>query len=472
MKPAALALAVLVFCTPQAASQRPEADGASEAAPSLRVSDNRRFLVRTDGTPFFYLGDTAWELFHRLNREETEHYLEARRRQGFTVIQAVVLAEFDGLRTPNAYGDLPLVDEDPRRLNEAYFAHVDWVVKTAERKGLFVGMLPTWGDKVFLERWGIGPVVFENPEVAREYGRLIGRRYRGAPNIIWINGGDRRGETYEPIWDALAEGLREGDGGAHLITFHPGGGRSSSEWFHTRAWLDFNMLQSGHSRRDAPNYELIARDYARTPVKPTLDGEPRYEDHPIDWDPKNGWFDDSDVRQAVYWSLFAGGFGVTYGCHDVWQMFAPGRKPISSARLEWRKALDLPGAWQMRHVRQLLESQPFLERVPDQSLIAGDPVSGADHVRATRGERYAFVYIPTGKPVEIGLEKLSESGRARSPSAPPKPAKTHVSAEWFDPRTGGLTPIGTFPAEGTRRFTPPGRPGRGNDWVLVLLLGG
>ena len=32
-----------------------------------RVSDNRRFLLDQFGKPFFYLGDTAWELFHRLN---------------------------------------------------------------------------------------------------------------------------------------------------------------------------------------------------------------------------------------------------------------------------------------------------------------------------------------------------------------------------------------------------------------------
>src|SRR5690554_4045589 len=67
----------------------------------LKVSDNRRFLVFEDGTPFFYLGDTAWELFHRLNKEETGKYFENRRERGFTVIQAVALAELDGLNTPN-----------------------------------------------------------------------------------------------------------------------------------------------------------------------------------------------------------------------------------------------------------------------------------------------------------------------------------------------------------------------------------
>ena len=93
--------------------------------PYIRVSENRRFLVTETGVPFFWLGDTAWELFHRLTREEAQFYFAARQRQRFTVIQAVALAEFDGLNTPNAYGERPLHDNDPTRPNEAYFAYVD-----------------------------------------------------------------------------------------------------------------------------------------------------------------------------------------------------------------------------------------------------------------------------------------------------------------------------------------------------------
>ncbi len=48
----------------------------------LNVSDNKRFLVHEDGTPFFWLGDTAWELFHRLNREEADRYLSNRAEKG------------------------------------------------------------------------------------------------------------------------------------------------------------------------------------------------------------------------------------------------------------------------------------------------------------------------------------------------------------------------------------------------------
>ena len=67
-----------------------------------------RYLAWEDGEPFFYLGDTAWEIFHRLSREEMEHYFAQRARQGYTVVQGVALAEFEGLTVPNAYGRLPL----------------------------------------------------------------------------------------------------------------------------------------------------------------------------------------------------------------------------------------------------------------------------------------------------------------------------------------------------------------------------
>src|SRR6478752_5966149 len=173
----------------------------------LKVSDNRRFLVYDDGTPFFYLGDTAWELFHRLTLDEADYYLRDRAAKGFTVIQAVVLAEMDGLHTPNMNGDVPLLDGDPTRPNEAYFAHVDAVVNLAAALGLHIGMLPTWGDK-WNRKWGVGPEIF-TPENARAYAAFLGQRYAGRP-IIWILGGDRPIETDEQrlVVRAMAEGLR------------------------------------------------------------------------------------------------------------------------------------------------------------------------------------------------------------------------------------------------------------------------
>ncbi len=420
----------------------------------LQVSDNGRFLVHEDGTPFFYLGDTAWELFHRLDREEAARYLENRAEKGFTVIQAVVLAERDGLRVPNPYGEVPLINMDPTRPNEAYFEHVDFIVNKAEELGLYVGMLPSWGDK-FNKKWGTGPEVF-TPKNAYVYGKFLGERYEDAP-IIWILGGDRipENERHLAIIRAMAEGLRAGNGGRHLITYHPWGETGSWEWFHDNDWLDFNMFQSGHSARDLPNYEMTARAYRLKPVKPVIDGEPRYEDHPVDWDPENGWFGAFDVRQAAYWSLLAGAAGHTYGDHNIWQMWEPGRTPVTSARTPWQEALDHPGAFDMEHLKALFLSRPWLELVPDSSILAGDPEMGAAHQQAARGRKghYLFVYTPYGEAVRVRTAKLS--------------AET-VQAWWYDPRTGEATAIERAVGTGVQVFDPPGAPERGNDWVLVL----
>jgi hypothetical protein len=419
----------------------------------LKVSENKRFLVFEDGTPFFYLGDTGWELFHRLNKDETEKYLENRRAKGFTVIQAVALAELDGLNTPNAEGNKPLIDNDPLKPNEAYFSHVDWVIRKAAEKGIFIGLLPTWGDKVDPSTWGKGPKIF-NKENAFRYGQWIGNRYKDFPNIIWINGGDRDGGGQNTaVWEALGSGIKSVDKN-HLMTFHPWGERSSSDWFQNSSWLDFNMCQTGHGQRSYAIYKrIVARDYTLTPVKPCFDGEPRYEDHPVGWNPSVlGWFDEADVRQAMYWNLFSGGFGHTYGCHPIWQMLAPGREPVGLARHNWYDVLDLPGAGDLIHARRLIESRPFLSRIPDQSLIDSSYFPETDYVVATRGDGYAFIYFPTGWSASIQLDKIG--------------AKTIV-AHWFDPRNGATKLIESFAGTGFRKFTPPSG-GRGNDWILVL----
>src|SRR5689334_3846507 len=100
------------------------------ASAQFSISSNKRFLLK-DGKPFFWLGDTGWELFHRLNREEADRYFKQRSEQGFTIVQAVVLAEMDGIRDPNPYGEVPFANEDPTKPNEKYFEHVDYIVNKA-----------------------------------------------------------------------------------------------------------------------------------------------------------------------------------------------------------------------------------------------------------------------------------------------------------------------------------------------------
>ncbi len=422
----------------------------------LSISENRRFLVHKEtGDPFFYLGDTAWELFHRLTRDEIAEYLERRSEQGFTVIQAVCLAECDGLTEPNREGHLPLHDLDPTRPNEAYFDLVDWVVKYAAHLDMHIGLLPTWGDKVNLSTWGKGPLVF-TPENAFVYGQFLGRRYKDAP-VIWINGGDRKVENEQQaeIWRQIARGLKDGDESAHLITFHPNGRGASSDTFHNEPWLDFNMIQSGHNGGPPVGGTMIAADYARAPVKACMDGEPRYEDHPIDFNVVNGRFTTRDIRDAAYRALFAGAHGHTYGCHDVWQFFDPACHPaINGAHIHWRDALELPAAQQMVHVKNLLLSRPYLRRAPAPELLFDPAQTPAPCATQDANGSYAFVYVPRGDSVRVSLDGLA-NGKL-------------LQAWCFNPRTGEADSLGVVAAFGAPTFTPTPFYGLEDDWVLVL----
>ncbi len=422
----------------------------------LKVSANNRYLVHQDGTPFFWLGDTAWELFHRLNRAEVEQYLENRRGKGFTVIQAVALAELDGLNTPNAHGDRPLLNNNPETPDTTpgsnpgngteydYWDHVDYVVNTAQSKGIYIGMLPTWGSHV------VGGTIHAGN--AETYGRFLGQRYAAEP-VIWILGGDRNASGYESTWRAMAKGIAIGVSGGEdyskvLTTYHPPGGNTSSTWFHNDGWLDFNMLQTGHGR-NTDVWNRISNDYNRAPTKPVMDGEPTYEDHPISFNTANGYATDYDVRKYAYWDLFAGAHGHTYGCHNIWQMYAPGRNPVSWAHAYWYDSLDFDGAWDMMHVRNLMLSRPILARVPDQSIVT-DARSSGDRIQATRGDGYLFVYSASGQAFTVNLGKISGTG---------------LKGWWYNPRDGTAASIGTFGNTGQQAFSPPST---GTDWVLVL----
>jgi hypothetical protein len=419
----------------------------------LRVSENHRYLQYDDGTPFFYLGDTAWELFHRLNREEATWYLSNRAAKGFTVIQAVVLAELGGIDVPNPYGDLPLNGKDPTKPNEAYFRHVDFVVNEANRLGLVVGMLPTWG-----KYWGGDTPIF-TVENARKYGAFLGARYREA-SLIWILGGDRTIATEQDraTIDALAAGLAEGDGGAHLKTFHPRGPGMSSLQLHTAPWLDFNMSQSSHAARDHDNGLYAEHDYRLEPTKPTVDGEPRYEQIPVGFylrgnSPLNR-FDDADARQAAWWSVMAGACGHTYGNNNVWQMWRPGRDPVINANIPWDQAIDHPGAFQMGHLRRFFEALPFTKLVPDQALILNGPTTGGAKLRAARASdgSFAVVYSPRGEPFTLDKSIIKAA---------------RLQEAWFDPRYGVTYPLHETDQWGIQTYTPP-TSGRGQDWVLVI----
>ncbi len=449
----------------------------------LQVSQNQRYLETIDGKPFLWIGDTAWELFHKLNREEAVEYLKNRKAKGINVIQAVVLAENNGLRTPNSYGEVPFNHLDPTQPNEKYFEHVDFIVNKAEELGLVIGMLPTWGDKIYSENPGAGPIVF-NKKNAAVYGEFLGKRYKNK-SIVWILGGDRNIANDEvlEIWRAMATGLKKGDSGNHLITFHPRGGTSSSKTLHKEYWLDFNMYQSGHGQHFNHVYDYAENDLRLSPQKPTVDGEPAYEDIAIKfWEYmdfskqsekrvpddvldkdfliqnkahfNDGFFTDYDVRVHAYWNFLSGACGYTYGNNAIWQMFKKGGEVAIPCLYDWRESMDRPGAFDLQHIRTLLEDK-FYKIVPDHSIINNPIVKNENYIAAagSTDNSFALIYLAKGQPVEVKMNKMAGK----------------VKASWFNPRDGSIKEIGIFSNKGEREFKPPGS-GINNDWLLLLEM--
>ncbi len=423
--------------------------------PLLKVSPDNRYLVTADNQPFFWLGDTAWELIHRLDKTEIDHYLQDRANKGFTLIQTVILAELDGLNTPNAQGDTPLIDNNPEKLNEAYFDLVDFVVERAAELGMYVGLLPTWGDK-FNKKWGIGPEIF-TPENAETYGELLAKRYQPHSNLVWILGGDRplENETHYEIIRSMAKGIRTIDK-KHLLTFHPVGAKKATDYFSGDSWLSLDMFQSGHSRL-AKDYQYVLDARSAVPARPVINGEPRYENiRDRFWENKEyGWLDDADVRVAGYWSMLSGAAGYTYGCNDVWQMYESCRAPIINARTGWQVALDLPGSSQMGYLKKILSALPWQQLQLDQSLILGDNPKNESHMLASRTEKGDLIlaYIPTGTPLTLDLTQLNTE---------------RADAYWFNPRNGKVLPLGEVKTNGFQTFTPWAS-GWGSDFLLILV---
>lgn len=428
----------------------------------LVVDEGNRYLRHENGTPFFWQGETGWYLPARLNRDEAEYYLEQCRQKGYNVVQAMVMNTMPAM---NAYGkwalpygfDFENIDVEGEY---GYWDHMDYIIETAERKGIYIGMVCVWGSPVQQGKMSV--------EDAREYGKFLANRYKDNPNIIWLIGGDIRGDVKTDVWLSLANSIRAIDS-QHLMTFHPRGRTMSGTWFNDEHWLDFNMFQSGHRRygqrkgdgeypieenTEEDNWRFVERSLALTPLKPVIDAEPIYEDIPHGLHDANEtkWIDD-DVRRYAYWSVFAGSFGHTYGHNSIMQMKKDGIGGAYGAQKPWYEALNDPGMNQMKYLKNLMLTFPYFERIPDQDVIAGTNGIRYDRLIATRGDDYLLVYTYTGRPMEIDLSKISGNRK---------------NAWWYSPKDGSLSYIGEFGNEITE-FSNDNGYRYGNDRVLIAV---
>ncbi len=428
----------------------------------LRVTEDGRYF-RCGEEPFFLLGDTAWLLFHQLNLEESYIYLKNRRELGYNVILADFIHTAD---QKNLAGDSALVDGDPAKPDTegSFWKHVDAVVEMARELGLYMGLLPVWGSSVVKS----GCLNMENVDA---YMKFVLDRYHDCPHIIWIVGGDVRGDAAAEVFRRMGR-LMKKDRPDRLVTYHPFGRTSSSLWFHQEDWLDFNLFQSGHRRYDQvsmqewddntaregwfgeDSWKYVERDLGKQPAKPVLDGEPSYE-----WilqglhDRTQPYWKAADVRRYAYWSIFAGAAGHVYGHNSIMQFYRDtAREGAFGAKYLWTDAIHHPGGAQMIHLKKLCERVGFEKGHPAGEYVLYGQGEKYDYISVFAGEDFLLAYTVNGRRIALSL------GAFRG--------KT-LEARWMDPVTGLYTYIGEIAGGGEAVFNPPERED-GTDAVLVL----
>jgi hypothetical protein len=411
-----------------AASPRSTATKGRQPMYPVKVSSDRRYFVDQKGEPVFWLGTTQWQLFREYTVEEAEYILEKTASTGFVFAQVMLMGVGDGTQ-PNVHGEKPWVNDDPLTPNEAYFRNVDAVVDIARRKSVNISMT------IYHQRYRNAITL----EKARTWAKWISNRYKDVPTIVWSMTPEAKPE-FVPILRELAAGLREGDGGAHLITFKPDPAPYSSSFIHDEPWLDFDSMQTWASVELI--YPMVTHDYNLKPTKPVLMAEGAYEqgsEYGFDVTPL--W-----IRRQAYYSYLAGAHH-TYGHNDSWRVLPT-----------WRQALDAPGAAQLGLLKRIfLARKEWWRLVPDQSLLtSGGETNGQILVLAARHAegRWAMVYCGRDASVTVDMSKL---------------AGKEAEARWIDPRTAEPVPAGRHPTTGTASFTTPGG---WEDALLVLEAAG
>jgi hypothetical protein len=399
------------------------ASGAERAAYPVKVSQNGRYLIDQNGVPVFWLGTTQWQLFREYSLEDARTIIERTRANGMVFAQVMLMGVGDGTQ-PNVHGEKPWINDNPLTPNEAYFRNVDAVVQIAAENDLVISMT------LYHQRYR-QHITVEN---ARAWAKWLAQRYQNAPNIVWSMTPEAKHE-FVPVLRELAAGLREGDGGRHLITFKPDPAPFTSGFIHEEKWLDFNSMQTWNSVELI--YPMVSKDYGRSPVKPVLMAEGAYENgSEYGFEVTPLW-----VRRQAYYSYLAGGHH-TYGHNDSWRVLPT-----------WKQALDAPGARQMGVLRKIFTDRPeWWYLVPDQAILAtGGNTEGQILNLAARHKdgRWAMVYLGAKASFSVNMDKLTG---------------TRAEAIWLDPRTGESKPIGSFPTSGVQSFTTP------DGWEDAILV--
>jgi hypothetical protein len=417
----------------------------------LRVSLNKNYLTdAVTNKPVFILATTAWNI-NALTYGEIDTLLQATAKHGFNSIM-FCLDFYPQADEANVYGQRAYIGADKTELNPAYFTYCDYIINKCTKLGLYPMIYTMWSGKT------AGIMNTYTTQQLYALGKKIGARYKAFKNVILVAGG----ESSPPYIDtahvnAMGNGLKTGSAGNNLVAVHPCAPHSSSEFYASQNWVDFYMCQA-KSNLGGLSFDLtkaITKDY-NTALKPTIIAEHRYE---------SGVSEDPIIqRRSLYLSVFAGGFGYAYGHNALWQMTPHTAQPWmlkswNPGVKNWKEVLDTKAANQLQHIKKLLYTYPYLQRIPDQSLLLSAPgdsiVNKVEVVRdgnvGKNDASFIMAYISSPREVIVKTDVMKA---------------VKLNAYWFNTSTGHVAVIQRNFIN-TGKFTSSVKTD-GKDWVLVI----
>ena len=403
----------------------------------IRVSEDGWHFVHADGTPFFWLGDTAWLAALKSEGADWETYLNDRRNKGFNVIN--IFTTQSRHNPGDAEGRLAYTGKEKIGIDVGFFRRLDQRMNAINEHGLVVAPALLHDSIVVPPRrveahWYLPELLAEDQLVV--LGRYLVARY-GAHQVVWVLGsdGNYQGEKAE-MWKRIGPEVFK-YAPERLASMHQGGLRWCGDEFRREPWYNFIIYQSGHGDSERELRWLTtgppSLDWSKEPHLPVINNEPNYEGF-IPYGSKTDVpFDAHAARRACYWSLLvAPTCGVTYGVHGVWYWGAKPELPMQAEAWgvvpPWDEAMTWPGSTNMKHLKEFFTSLEYWRLLPDPELVADQPGKDTPQrfIAAARSEAgdLAVVYIPEGGKVTLRMDRM----------------KSPVKAEWFDPASGWRKP--------------------------------
>jgi len=406
----------------------------------VKLTPENHFLTDQKGTPFFWSGDAAWSLIVQLSREDAEFYLDNRLAKGFNMLMVNLIEHRFCTNAPNNfYNEPPFTGKMFTTPNEKYFAHADYVIRSAAKRGIIVLLFPMYlGYDCGIDGWCEETRLATTGDL-RFYGQYLGERYRGYTNIIWCAGGDTDPSQVRDKMLACIRGIREKDSSALFSSHNQSESFAVSPWS-GESWLTINNLYSYSTAL----YEQCRDAYLQCPVMPYFMIESAYENEHQSSAQR--------LRSQAYWPVLCGAMGYIFGNCPLWHF---GGFPSWCGKTDWKAELDAPGSVSMDMLQRLFRSRPWYALIPDfdhKVLLSGYGTWGKeDYATASRAQDGSTIvaYLPSARPVVFDMTKISGN---------------KAICWWYNPRTGEYTEIGAFETKGTHEFIPTSD----EDWVIVL----